>query len=155
MKTTFYVTLFVLFFQQTSIAQEWNTNLAIAQEKAIRENKNIVLVFAGSDWCAPCIKLERNLLQSETFKSNAVKKWVLLKADFPKLKKNRLPETQTQQNKQLAAKYNANGYFPLVVLLSPDGKLLGETSFSNQSPDAFVQTLNQYDKKSWKELSSH
>lgn len=155
MKTTFYVTLIVLFFQQTSIAQEWNTNLAIAQEKAIRENKNIVLVFAGSDWCAPCIKLERNLLQSETFKSNAVKKWVLLKADFPKLKKNRLPETQTQQNKQLAAKYNANGYFPLVVLLSPDGKLLGETSFSNQSPDAFVQTLNQYDKKSWKELSSH
>lgn len=155
MKTTFYATLLFLSFQLTSFAQEWHTNLATAQEKATRENKNIVLVFAGSDWCAPCIKLEKNILQSQTFKAQAQKNWVLLKADFPKLKKNRLPDTQTAQNKQLAEKYNANGYFPFVVLLSPDGKLLGETSFSNQSPDAFVQTLNQFDKKSWKDLSSH
>lgn len=146
MKTTFYATLLFLCFQLTSFAQEWHTSLATAQEKATRENKNIVLVFAGSDWCAPCIKLEKNILQSETFKTQAQKKWVLLRADFPRLKKNRLPQMQAEQNNQLAAKYNSNGYFPLVVLISPDGKPLGETSFSNQSPDAFVQTLNQFDK---------
>lgn len=155
MKTTFYATLLLICFHLSSIAQEWHTNFTVAKEKATRENKNIVLVFAGSDWCAPCIKLEKNILQSQTFKARAEKNWVLLRADFPKLKKNRLSETQTTQNKQLAEKYNANGYFPFVVLLSPDGKLLGETSFSNQSPEAFVQTLNQFDKKSWKDFSSH
>lgn len=155
MKTTFYATLLFLSIQLPSFAQEWYTDLAVAQEKATRENKNIVLVFSGSDWCAPCIKLDRNILQSQTFKAQAQKNWVLLKADFPKLKKNRLSDTQTAQNKQLAEKYNVNGYFPFVVLLNPEGKPLGETSFSNQSPEAFVQTLNQFDKKSWKDLSSH
>ena len=155
MKTIFYAPLLFICFQLTSYAQEWNTNLAIAQEKAKQENKNIVLVFAGSDWCAPCIKLEKNILQSKIFKTQAQKKWVLLRADFPRLKKNRLPQMQAEQNNQLAAKYNTNGYFPLVVLLSPDGNRLGETGFSNQSPETFVQTLNQFDKKPWKELSSH
>lgn len=155
MKTTFYATLLFLSAQLSVFAQDWNTALASAQEKAVRENKNILLVFSGSDWCAPCIKLDKTILQTETFKSNAGKKWVLLKADFPKLKKNKLPAAQTEQNNQLAANYNPNGFFPFVVLLNREGKILGETSFSNQSPDAFVQTLNQFDKKSWKDLSSH
>lgn len=155
MKTTFYAILLFLSTQLSAFAQDWNTDLATAQEKASRENKNIVLVFAGSDWCAPCIKLERNILQTQTFLSQAEKKWILLKADFPRLKKNKLPTAQTEQNNRLAASYNTNGYFPFVVLLSPDGKKIGETSYSNQSPESFVQTLNQFDKKSWKDLSSH
>ena len=54
---------------------------------ANNENKNIVMVFAGSDWCAPCIKLEKYILESDDFKNYAKEHWVLLKLDFPKKEK--------------------------------------------------------------------
>jgi thiol-disulfide isomerase/thioredoxin len=52
--------------------------------QAAAENKNILLVFSGSDWCAPCIKLDKTIWQSE-FKTNLLKMGDL-QADFPKKK---------------------------------------------------------------------
>ena len=100
------------------------------------------MVFSGSDWCAPCIKLDRTIFQSDVFKAEAEKKWVLLKADFPKKKGNALSETQTESNKKLAEKYNKEGNFPLVVLLDATGKVLGITGYKNVSPTEYVQLLN-------------
>ena len=34
-------------------SQNWNTNFDEAKIKAEKENKNILLVFSGSDWCGP------------------------------------------------------------------------------------------------------
>ena len=48
------------------------------------------MVFSGSDWCAPCIKLDKAVWQSEEFKKEAETNWVIYKADFPKKKANQL-----------------------------------------------------------------
>lgn len=69
------------------MAQNWMTDFELAKEKANQENRNIVLVFAGSDWCAPCIKLEKEIWQSEEFKKYSDNNYILLKADFPRQKK--------------------------------------------------------------------
>lgn len=54
--------LFVLLLVNSLlIAQNWQTNFEEAKVLAQKENKNIVLVFSGSDWCAPCMKLEKNI----------------------------------------------------------------------------------------------
>lgn len=137
------IILFSFIFSATlSFSQNWTTSLEVAKTEAASSNKNILLVFSGSDWCAPCIKLDRTIFQSDVFKAEAEKKWVLLKADFPKKKGNALSETQTESNKKLAEKYNKEGNFPLVVLLDATGKVLGITGYKNVSPTEYVQLLN-------------
>lgn len=129
----------------TSFAQTWQSDFNQAKILAQKENKNILLVFAGSDWCAPCIKLERYIWESEEFK-NESKKWVLYKADFPKKKENQLSAELTETNKKLAAKYNKEGNFPLVVVLDKNGKVLGMKGFEKISPNDYFQALNSFIK---------
>ena len=47
-----------------------------------------------------------------------------MKADFPRLKKNRLTPALEQANEVLASKYNTKGIFPLTVVLDAQGKVL-------------------------------
>jgi thioredoxin-related protein len=132
----------ILFSATLSFSQNWTSSLEAAKTEAASSNKNILLVFSGSDWCAPCIKLDRTIFQSDVFKAEAEKKWVLLKADFPKKKGNLLSAEQTESNKKLAEKYNKEGNFPLVVLLDVTGKVIGITGYKNVSPTEYVQLLN-------------
>jgi len=127
-------------------SQEWLNNFDKATSTANNENKNIVMVFAGSDWCAPCIKLEKYILESDDFKNYAKEHWVLLKLDFPKRKKNKLSDEQQLHNDALAEKYNRKGYFPLVVLLDKKGNVLGETGYKKVTSQEYVNELIALEK---------
>ena len=104
----------------------------------------IILVFQGSDWCAPCIKLDRDVWTTEEFKAYAKNHYVMLQADFPRRKSNALPEEQLNKNKVLAEKYNRNGVFPFVVVMNAKGKVLGETSYKKLSPKEYINELNAF-----------
>ena len=82
--------------------QNWNANFEEAKVKAVKENKNILLVFSGSDWCGPCIKLEKVVWKSPEFKVEADKNWVIYRADFPNKRKNQLPPYLVESNNKLA-----------------------------------------------------
>ncbi len=126
-------------------AQDWNVNLESAKVQAEQESKNIILVFSGSDWCAPCIKLEKNIWESAEFKIAAKENWVMLKADFPRKKANRLSKEQTQENEMVAEKYNQNGYFPLVLVLDKSGNVLGTTGYKDGSPSEYIIHLQSFE----------
>lgn len=130
-----------------AFSQNWETSLDEAKAIAQKENKNIILVFSGSDWCAPCIKLEKNIWQSAAFKEEAKKDWVLVKADFPKKKNNAQEESLKKQNAILAEKYNKEGNFPLVVIIDKNGKVLGKTGFKNVSPAEYIAQLHSFENK--------
>jgi thioredoxin-related protein len=101
---------------------DWTIDFEKAKTDAAQQNKYILLNFSGSDWCAPCIKLKREIFESAEFTQMAAEHLVMLKADFPRLKKNQLSETQTTHNEALAEKYNPEGKFPFTVLLDATGK---------------------------------
>jgi len=127
-------------------AQNWKSSYEEALSISKAENKPIVLVFAGSDWCAPCIKLERNIWQSNAFVSYSNEHYVLYKADFPRKKANQLATDIKQQNNKLAETYNPHGHFPLVVLLDSNEKVLGNTAYKKISPDEYISLLNSFIK---------
>ncbi len=129
---------------QNVAAQEWQTNLEKAQELAQKNNDHIILVFQGSDWCAPCIKLEREIWSSQEFQELAKNRFVMLKADFPRKQKNKLPSAQEEHNKALASKYNPNGYFPFVVVLDASGKVLGQAGYEKTTPKDYFNKLNSF-----------
>jgi thioredoxin-related protein len=141
------IILLFLFTSSLVFSQDWKSNLEEAKSIAETDSKSIILVFSGSDWCGPCIKLDRNIWQSDEFKKEANSKWVLVKADFPKKKANQLSETQTKINKLLAEKYNPNGNFPLVVILDKDLKVTGMTTYKNISPEEYIALLHSLEKK--------
>ena len=135
-----------LFMGSFSYCQNWKTNFEEAKKEAAEQNKNILLVFSGSDWCAPCIKLDNVVWKSEAFKLEAEKYWVIYKADFPKKKANQLSAEQTESNKKLAEKYNRNGSFPLVILLDKTGKVIGMSGFKNISATDYIQLIHSLEK---------
>ena len=139
--------LLFLFLTASGFSQNWRTNFDEAKAEANKEDKNIVLVFSGSDWCAPCMKLDNVVWKSEAFKQEAEKNWVIYKADFPKKKANQLAPDLTASNQKLAEKYNRGGSFPLVVLLDKTGKVLGMTGFKNVPANDYIQLIHSLEKK--------
>ena len=128
-------------------AQNWQTDFEQAKKIATDQDKNIIIVFSGSDWCAPCIKLDKNIWQSDAFKNQSANDWILLKADFPRKKANELSKDQTAHNRKLAEKYNIEGSFPLVVLVDKNGKVLGKMGFKNVSPEEYIKMIHALEIK--------
>ena len=124
--------------------QDWETDFESAKKKAIEEDRNIVLVFSGSDWCAPCIKLETEIWSTKEFRNYARENFVMLKADFPRKKKNKLTDEQQKQNNQLAEKYNTQGYFPLVVVMDKNDKVLGTTGYEKMETFEYIKLLSSF-----------
>lgn len=125
-------------------AQNWERNFETAKSLAAEQNKEILLVFQGTDWCAPCIRLEKEIWSSETFQDLAEDEFVLLLAEFPRFDRNKLSEEQKAHNDRLAEKYNPNGFFPFVVVLDKDGAVLGETGYEKLSPREYFENLMTY-----------
>lgn len=124
-------------------AQDWRTDWDIARAEAEQANKKLILVFSGSDWCIPCIKLEKEIWESSSFTQYAEQYYVLFRADFPKRKKNKLPEMVQKLNDRLASKYNSKGYFPLVVVLDAKGKVKGQLGYEKLTPEAYIALIEQ------------
>ena len=144
MKNLLLITL--LFISTLTFAQDWQINFEKAKEMALKNKQPIILVFQGSDWCTPCMKLEQEIWSSKEFKAYAKENYTLVKADFPRRRKNKLSKEQTKQNDALAEKYNTNGVFPLVVVLDSKGKVLGKTSYKKTTPKAYLDILNGFIK---------
>ena len=140
------ILLFALLSSISGFGQEWQFDLSIAKEKASEESKHIVLVFQGSDWCAPCMKLDREIWSTDAFKNYAKDNFVMLQADFPRRKANALSESQGKSNALLAETYNKRGIFPFVVVLDHNGKVLGETGYKKSTPEAYIAELNSFIK---------
>ena len=129
------------------LAQDWQTDFEEAKKIATEQDKNIIIVFSGSDWCAPCIKLDKTIWQSQAFKNEAEKSWIVVRADFPRKKANALSKEQTDHNRKLAEKFNGEGSFPLVVILDKNGKVLGKMGFKNVSPEEYIKMIHAIDRK--------
>jgi len=121
----------------------WQTDIEKAEQSAKVEHKVILLNFSGSDWCGPCIRLHKEIFDSEVFTKFSAEHLVLLNADFPRLKKNQLSKEQQKKNDEMAEAYNKDGIFPLTVLLNPEGKVLKRwEGFPKESAEEFINEIN-------------
>ena len=121
----------------------WKGDLTEAQTEAGRDNKLILINFSGSDWCGPCIRLRTEILETSTFENYAKDNLVLLRADFPRQKKNQLDKAQVKRNEALADKYNPEGKFPFTLLVDKNGKVLKTwDGYPDLSPAKFIEQIN-------------
>jgi len=135
------LTIFIAMFFMTGVT--WSGDFSDAQKQAAQEHKLILINFSGSDWCGPCIRLRKEILESSTFESYASAHLVLVRADFPRQKKNQLSKDQVKLNESLADKYNPDGKFPYTLLVDENGKVLKDwDGFPNETPEQFVSQIS-------------
>ena len=139
--------LFIALIMLFTVPASWMGNFTEAQKQAKATHKQILINFSGSDWCGPCIRLRKEILESETFEQYAAANLLLVRADFPRQKKNQLPKEQVKLNESLAEVYNKDGKFPFTVLVDENGKVLKSwEGFPDVSPQAFVSEIDKLNK---------
>lgn len=128
MKTLFCAAVAAIAFTVTASAAEltWLTDLPKAKAQAKAEGKLVLLDFTGSDFCPPCIRLAKEVFPTKEFSAYAKQHLVLVEVDFP-AKKKQAPELKAA-NEALQKEFKVDGY-PTLIVLTPEGKKLGELSF--------------------------
>ncbi len=122
-------------------ADGWMTDWAAAKAESKTSEKPILLLLTGSDWCTWCIKLEKSVFETATFRDFAKDHLVLMEADYPR--KSEQPAELKTQNKQLKKDYLAGGY-PTVWLLDAEGRKLSEDLGEfGHDPEAWVKKLRE------------
>lgn len=124
----------------------WTTSFSQALRDADYQHRMILMDFTGSDWCGWCIKLDEEVFSQQEFKDYAKANVILFKADFPKQKV--LPEELQKQNKELATKYQINGY-PTILLVDTKGKPVGKLGYMEGGPKAFIAELEKIKRHVW------
>lgn len=146
MNRSIFLSLIILCSLKVSFvsAQNWQSDWEETKLKSKQTNKKIVLVFSGSDWCIPCIKLEKEIWTNPEFISYAEENYLLFRADFPKRKKNKLPNEIQDRNDQIASVYNPNGYFPLVVILNSNMEVIGRLGYDKIPVKSYIQNIEDF-----------
>lgn len=123
----------------------WPTDFKAAMARASAEHKPVLLHFTGSDWCAYCQELDRNIINTATFRDYAAKNLVFVEVDLPRYKSQ--SAELKKQNNELAAEFDVPG-FPTVILLNRFGKNIGEISGYPEGggPKAYIADLEKFIK---------
>ena len=106
---------------EVEVMDHWTTDIDAAIKSANEKDLDLMLLFTGSDWCPPCIQLEKQILSKEGFLEPAQKQFVLVILDFPQ--NTPLAPGLEEQNNEWATRFGVEG-FPTVVLLDKDQKTI-------------------------------
>lgn len=109
---------------------EWMTDFEKAKRYSSATGKPILANFTGSDWCPFCLRLKKEVFDTELFLDWADENVVLFEADFPR--KKQLPAAEAAQNDQLVREYSVGGY-PAILFLTGQGELLGKSGYLETS----------------------
>ena len=122
----------------------WHTSLEEALDIAKKENKDILINFTGSDWCIWCKRLHKEIFDTEVWKKEATKMYVLVEIDFPRRKE--ITDEAKKYNIKLAKRFNIEG-FPTVFLMHSDETIYCETGYQRGGAENYVQFLQEEYKK--------
>jgi thioredoxin-related protein len=116
----------------------WLTEYSAALAAAEETGRPILTVFTGSDWCQHCRTLERNVLETETFRSWAEERVVLLMIDLPQ---EGISLDERKARSRVCLKYGIRS-FPSVVLAAPDGAAIAtQSGYRGQAAETWVAAL--------------
>ena len=145
--------LFTLFFTSLGAATflkasdaEWMHNFQEAREIARAEDKTMLVLFTGSQWCPPCQQLEKNVFASNAFADYARQSLVLVELDFDRRGQPTSTEFKAQHNR-LKTRMKIRG-FPTVILFDSKGEVIERTGFRRGSPEQYVDHLKKLVKGS-------
>jgi protein disulfide-isomerase len=133
--------------QEHKSTLDWNTNLMTAVDKAIEQDKPILLFFTGSDWCGWCKRLQAEAFYKPEFEKWAKENVVLMELDFPR--RTPIAEETRQQNMNLQRMFGVRGY-PTIWFVNPQKngteinfEKIGKTGYVAGGANAWIAEANR------------
>jgi len=123
-----------------AVEADWMTKFPDAKKKAKEENKRVLILFTGSDWCPMCKLWDKEVFDDPAFQSYAKTNLVLVMADFPE--KRPLPRAQQRANDALRDKYDPKEFPEAVLLDSNAKKVIGRLRYEPGGLPRFLKFLN-------------
>ena len=127
----------------TAAAREarWSTSVEDAGIAAKADQKDIFLFFTGSDWCAPCILLEKEVLHTREFEEYADERLVLVVLDFP-LDEERVSPEQAAHNEKWSKHFGVGGY-PTVLMVDANLTPYARTGYRSGGSGPYIEHLEE------------
>lgn len=133
--------LFTALLPSTSRADDgFGTDVAAAVAEAKKQDKDIMLLFTGSDWCPPCKKLDTEVFSQPEFVPGVGDNYVLVMLDFPKSAE--LSEQLQQQNEAMAKKFGVEG-FPTVIMVDTSLQPFAFAGYQDGGAANFIKVMNE------------
>jgi protein disulfide-isomerase len=123
---------------------KWMTSLDEAKASSVSRKVPILVNFSGSDWCMWCIRLDKEVFSTKTFKDYADQNLVLLSIDFPRTKTQ--SDALRAQGEALASQFKIEG-LPTVILMDATGRELARTGYQAGGAAGYVDHLKGLLKK--------
>jgi thioredoxin-related protein len=123
----------------TRAEPQWFRDYSEALAVAEQTGRPVLTVFTGSDWCQHCRTLERNVLETETFREWADGRVVLLMIDLPQAG---ISLEERKARSKICVRYGVRS-FPNTVLVAPDGtKITAQAGYHGETPSTYVASLD-------------
>ena len=137
----YFVLLFVLtsniFYSQIVKNTDWN----VTQEKAQKSGKNILIILTGSEWCKPCIKMKKNVIETIEFEKFANENVEIFEINLPR--NQDLNSKVVKDYNYFKNKYQTNA-LPTLILVNNVGKELLKISDGLSSKEKVISKLSKH-----------
>lgn len=94
---------------------DWNK----ATELATNENKKILIILTGSEWCAPCKKMENKVIANKEFQEYAKQNFIIFLIDLPG--GGLIMNSKVHQDYQKFKKKYETNFLPSLIITKNDG----------------------------------
>ncbi len=102
-------------------------------------NNYKIFILEGSDWCANCINLDKNVLSDSTFIHFINEQNIdLIRVNFPQRLK--LTKEEIAYNESIAEKYNFEGVFPTIIL-AKDESDFDKFNYDSESTEQLISKI--------------
>ena len=124
---------------------KWYLNYTEVTELAKKENKLVLLFFHGSNWCPPCIKMQKEVFAADTSIKVVSEKMLFLDVDFRTEPK--LSEAQLTHNRKVKKRFSlpddfTQGY-PQVVIINGKGEVqYQEKGYDGRGPAYLMDKID-------------
>ncbi len=108
---------------------------ALARAKAA--NRQMIVLFTGSDWCIWCKRLEEEVLSKPEFLDFATNQYELVMLDYPR-DKTKQSAARRKRNSELSEKFGVDGY-PTVKVVDSQEKELYSTGYARGGAKAWIE----------------
>lgn len=123
--------------------EDWLQDLELAKQVATIGNKNILLLFSGSDWNPACKRLASEVFFQSAFRDYVSDKYVLVQIDSPRNEAVDRVE-DSSRNSEMIQKYAIEG-FPTAILADSQGRPYGVIrGYQSGGVDFYTEQIEQF-----------
>jgi Thioredoxin-like len=132
--------LLLLYVGRAEAGDKWLTRLDEAERLAVKDGKDLFILFTGTAWCGACIQFESNVLSRPEF-VRSTKHFILVKLEFPQSDDD-LPPGQRKDFVAWRERYGIRA-FPTVLLADVNGRPYAVTGHIGLGAEDYARHLGK------------